>query len=231
MLSKLLSKIKQSRKELFVIALGCLIMAFGLVNVHGPSKITEGGVIGLVLFSNKVLGLDPSIMSLIFDLVCYALAFSILGWPFLKKAIIASSFFAIFYKFFLWTGPIIMSLYDYPLIAAVVGGIFIGVGCGLVVTQGGAAGGDDALALAISKNLKCSVAKAYLLTDGVVLLLSLIYIAPSRLIFSFITTLVSSFLIGQIELRIIRSEKATQAVEAVKSMKPMAPMKQNVNNI
>ena len=73
-----------------------------------------------------------------------------------------------------------------------------------MVTQGGAAGGDDALAFVISKRLNCSIARAYLLTDGVVLLLSLIYISPGRLVYSFITTLVSSFLIGQFELRLVK---------------------------
>ena len=40
-----------------------------------------------------------------------------------------------------------------PLVAAAVGGVFVGVGVGLVVRAGGAAGGDDALALVISKKL------------------------------------------------------------------------------
>lgn len=202
MLSKSLSKLSLPKKEIVLIALGCLIMAFGIVNIHMPSQITEGGVLGLVLFSHKVLGLDPSIMSILLDVACYTLAFTILGWKFLKKAIVASMFFAAFYRICLAIGPVVPSLYDYPLIAAVVGGIFIGVGCGFVVTQGGAAGGDDALALVISKRMNCSIARAYLLTDGVVLLLSLIYIAPGRLVYSFITTLVSSFLIGQFEVRL-----------------------------
>lgn len=204
MLSKSLSKLSLPKKEMFLIALGCLIMSFGIVNVHMPSQITEGGVLGLVLFSHKVLGLDPSAMSIILDVACYALAFTMLGWKFLKKAIIASSFFAVFYKLCLFIGPVLPNLYEYPIIAAVVGGIFVGVGCGFVVTQGGAAGGDDALAFVISKRLNCSIARAYLLTDGVVLLLSLIYISPGRLVYSFITTLVSSFLIGQFELRLVK---------------------------
>ncbi|UUX34123.1 YitT family protein [Fundicoccus culcitae] len=228
MLSKLLSKLSLSKKEVLLIALGCLIMAFGIVNVHGPSKITEGGVIGLVLFSDKVLGLDPSLMSIILDLVCYILGFSMLGWTFLRKALVASGFFAIFYKFFLWTGPVMMSLYDYPIIAAVVGGIFIGVGCGLVVTQGGAAGGDDALAMVISNRFNISLSRAYLVTDGVVLLLSLTYIAPTRLIYSLLTTLVSSFLIGQIEVRIT---KPTKAMETVKTLKPVNPVEHPLSKI
>ena len=221
MLSNLLSKLSLSKKEVILIALGCVIMAFGIVNVHMPAQITEGGVLGFVLFSNKVLGLDPSIMTVALDAACYVLGFSIMGWKFLNKAVFATGFFALFYKIFLWMGPIVPSLYDYPLIAAVVGGIFIGAGCGFVVTQGGAAGGDDALAMVFARRFNCSIARAYLLTDGVVLLLSLVYISPSRLVFSFITTLVSSFLIGQFELRLVKPQikvanlpKATRSATA-----------------
>lgn len=204
MLDNLLSTLTLTRRGILQIAVGCLIMAFVIVNVHMPSRITEGGVLGLVLFSHVVLGLDPSIASPLFDFICYGLGFSIMGTPFLKKAGVASCFFAVFYRILLWVGPVLPSLYNVPLLAAIVGGIGIGVGCGLVVTVGGAAGGDDALAMVIAKKTKWPISRAYLLTDITVLTLSLTYIAPQRLVFSLLTTLVSSFLIGQFEIRLAK---------------------------
>lgn len=38
-----------------------------------------------------------------------------------------------------------------PVIPAVAGGLFVGVGVGIIVRQGGSSGGDDALALVISR--------------------------------------------------------------------------------
>ena len=49
------------------------------------------------------------------------------------------------------------------LVAAIVGAVFVGIGAGIVVRQGGACAGDDALALVISKKLKIKISKAYLL--------------------------------------------------------------------
>ena len=63
----------------------------------------------------------------------------------------------------------------HPLIAAVLGGIFVGVGVGLIVRQGGSSGGDDALALTISHVSHWKLSRSYLFTDTVVLLLSLTY--------------------------------------------------------
>ena len=80
---------------------------------------------------------------------------------------------------------------------------------GLVVREGGASGGDDALALIISKVSGCRIAKAYLITDLTVLLLSLSYIPWQRIAYSLVTVTLSSFLIDKIQnFRVSRRETA-----------------------
>lgn len=204
MFSRLLAFLSLSRKGFFRVLLGCALMAFTIVNVHIPARITEGGILGLTLFAHQVLGLNPAIASPVMDFACILLGVSLLGKNFRRRTALASLSFALFYKIAQLIGPVLPSLYTAPLIAAVVGGIGIGAGCGMVVTQGGAAGGDDVLALLINKKSGLSLARAYLFTDITVLLLSLIYIPVVRLFFSFVTTLVSSFLIGQFEVRVKR---------------------------
>ena len=90
-------------------------------------------------------------------------------------------------------------LSPYPLAAAVLGGIFVGIGVGLIVRQGGSSGGDDALALVISHKSRCRLSLAYLFTDLTVLGLSLSYIPVTRIVFSVITVTISSFLIDKVQ--------------------------------
>ncbi len=175
-------------------------MAFTVVNIHMQADITEGGILGLTLFLYKMFNLDPSYISPVLDFMCFAAGISLFGKNFLKKTAIASVSFALFYKIFLSLGAFIPTLYDFPIIAAIVGGIGIGIGCGLVVTEGGAAGGDDALALMLSHKFKINISKAYLFSDVVILALSLTYIPIGRIFFSLLTTFVSSILIGQFEI-------------------------------
>lgn len=201
MLSSLLRNLELTKKDFFKIMLGCAIMAFGVVNVHEPAQITEGGVLGMGLFLKKVVGLNLAYVSPVLDGLCYALGFSMLGARFLKKSAVATLGFSGFYWIFNFMGPVLPNLYHLPALAAIAGGIFIGCGCGIAVTAGGCAGGDDALAMVISKKLKWPISRAYFFTDAVVLALSLSYIAPSRLVFSFMTTIVSSYLVGQFELK------------------------------
>ena len=82
-----------------------------------------------------------------------------------------------------------------PLLAALLGGAFVGVGVGMVVRQGGSSGGDDALALVIAQKTGWRLSRAYLFTDLTVLGLSLTYIAPLRIVWSLVTVTVSSLLI------------------------------------
>ena len=83
--------------------------------------------------------------------------------------------------------------------AALLGACFVGLGVGLAVRAGGAAGGDDALAMTISHLTKCPIARAYLFTDVVVLALSSTYIPLKNLLCSLLTVTISSFLIGRVQ--------------------------------
>ena len=182
-----------------VVLLGAAILSFGLYNIHEQTSITEGGVLGMTLFLQHWFGLSPSITSPIMDIACYALAWRFLGNAFAKYAVVASLAFAAFHRLWEAFPPLLPDLSGHPLVAAVLGALFVGVGVGLVVRIGGACGGDDALALTISHLSKWPIARCYLLTDLTVLALSLSYIPFTRIFFSLVTVSISSPVIGWIQ--------------------------------
>ena len=209
MLNQKLAWFKLTRTGLINIILGSMIESFTIVNIHIPSQITEGGILGLALLAYKTFGINPSILSLIMDVICILIGINIFGKAFLRKTLLASLFIAIFYKIFSLMGPIVPNLYSYPFLAAIFGGIGIGLGCGLVVSQGGASGGDDALALVVSNKTKINTSYAYLLMDVIVLVMSLTYIPLARIIYSLVTTTVSSVLVGQFEINVSPAAEKT----------------------
>lgn len=184
---------------------GNFIMAFALVNIHIPSKITEGGVIGLSILINKLFGIELPLISFICDSSLYFLGFLLLTKGFLRKSLFSSISFALIYKAILKMGPILPSFEKYPALAAVLGGLFLGFGCGLVVSRGAASGGDDCLALIIQKYTPLTISKAYFISDFTVLILSMIFYLPLvNVLWSLLTTLISSYIIGQIEIKLPR---------------------------
>lgn len=186
------------RRILFII-LGAAICSFGIHNVHQQTGITEGGVIGLMLLVENWLGISPAYITPVLDAACYLIAFRILGWRFIKISAVSTFSVSVFYKIWELFPPMLPDLSPYPLLAAVVGGIFVGVGVGIIVRQGGSSGGDDALALAISHVTHWKLSRSYLFTDITVLGLSLTYIPLKRIAFSLVTVTISSYLIDCIQ--------------------------------
>ena len=95
-------------------------------------------------------------------------------------------------------GYMLPDLSPHPVFAAVLGGLFVGVGVGLVVRSGGASGGDDALALILNRVTKAKLEQCYFITDFVVLMLSLTYIPLGKIACSLLTVSISSYVIGKI---------------------------------
>jgi len=182
-------------KQILLILLGAAICTFGIHNIHQRTGITEGGVIGLMLFVEHWLDISPAYITPVLDIACYLLAFKFLGGGFIKISIISTLFVSGFYKLWELFPPMLPNLTNYPLVAAILGGIFVGVGVGLIVRQGGSSGGDDALALTISKVSHWRLSRSYLFTDVIVLVSSLTYISVMRIVFSLITVTVSSVLV------------------------------------
>lgn len=186
-------------RKIFYIILGAMICSFGIHNIHQRTNITEGGVIGIMLLIDHWLHLSPAYITPVLDASCYLLAFKILGGNFIKMSLISTSCISLFYKLWEQFPPMLPDLSGHPLIAAVLGGLFVGVGVGLIVRQGGSSGGDDALALVISHLTHWRLSRSYLFTDLTVLALSLSYIPVRRIVFSLVTVTISSYLIDWIK--------------------------------
>ena len=198
-------------KKVLLIILGAAVCSFGIHNIHQRTAITEGGVIGMMLLIDRWLGLPPAVITPVLDITCYVLAFRYLGGQFIKISVISTLSVSLFYDFWEMFPPMLPDLSAYPLAAAVLGGIFVGVGVGLIVRQGGSSGGDDALALTISHVTHWRLSRAYLFTDLVVLVLSLSYIPLQRIFFSLITVTLSSFLIDLVQdMTFHRTSQITQ---------------------
>jgi len=188
-----------THKKVMAILLGTAIISFGMYHIHQRTAITEGGVLGMILFLNHWTGISPAILAPLLDALCYAFAFKYLGLTFLKISIVSTLSLAGFFKLWELFPLILPDLSSHPLGAAILGGIFVGMGVGLVVRQGGSSGGDDALALAISKVTRCRISRAYLLTDLMVLGISLSYIPLYRIAYSLVTVTISSLLIDFVQ--------------------------------
>ena len=186
-------------KKCAITLLGSFILAVGLYHVHSISGVTEGGVLGATLLLEHWTGISPALTGGIMNVLCYVLGWKLLGKEFIAYSALATVGFSGMYKIceqfpHLWPG-----LADMPLVAALVGALFVGVGAGLCVRVGGAPSGDDALAMSISHATDWKIQWVYLLSDLIVLVMSLSYIPVRRIGYSLFTVLLSGQLIGFVQ--------------------------------
>lgn len=183
-------------KNIILVIVGTFILAFGTYNLHYQNNISEGGILGLLLFFKNILNISPSLTNIILDLLLFLFAFKFFGKRFLYYSILSTISFSVFYNVLENFNPIIPSLSDHMFIASLLAGIIVGTGVGLVILGGGAAGGDDAVALLLSKFTPLKINHVYLIMDVTVLLLSLVYLQPAQVFWSIVTVFISGKVIS-----------------------------------
>lgn len=170
--------------------------AFGMYHIHSISNITEGGVLGATLLLEHWLAVSPAISGAVLNAACYLLGWKTLGRNFIIYSLIAAGGFSLGYGVCEQFPHIYPQIANYPIVAAIAGALFIGIGAGLCVKAGGATCGDDALAMSLSHITKIPIQWIYLVSDLTVLLLSLSYIPAQRIGYSLLTVILSGQIIG-----------------------------------
>lgn len=179
--------------------LSSALQAFGIYNIHALSAVTEGGVLGAVLLIDHWLHISPAISGFVLNAACYLLGWRTLGKKFIAYSVIAALGFSAGYSICEQFPPLWPGIANYPLLAAFLGALFIGIGAGICVRIGGATCGDDALAMSLSHILNIPIERVYLVTDLTVLGLSLTYIPMQKIVYSLFTVILSGQIIGWIQ--------------------------------
>lgn len=192
---------KLKLQNCIVAFLSSAFQAFGMYNIHALSEITEGGVLGATLLLEHWFSVSPAISGFVLNAACYFLGWRVLGKEFIGYSLIAAAGFSAAYGLCEQFPPLWPGIAAYPLLAAIVGALFIGIGAGLCVRTGGATCGDDALAMSMSHIMKVPIQRIYLISDLTVLGLSLSYIPVAKIAYSLLTVVLSGQIIGLLQPR------------------------------
>jgi uncharacterized membrane-anchored protein YitT (DUF2179 family) len=150
-------------KSYLIISLGLLIMAIGWTAFLIPSRIIGGGITGLGTTIYYMTDIPVGIIVFVVNIILVLFSIKNIGASFGIKTVfgitILSLFLGIFQKL-IKTSPV-----NELFMAAIIGGIFIGVGFGIAFSQGGSTGGTDIIAKIINKYRNISPGKVILVSD------------------------------------------------------------------
>ena len=190
---------KQKLPRYVTAFLSSAFQAFGMYNIHAVADVTEGGVLGLTLLLEQWLAISPALSGLFLNGICYFLGWRTFGKEFIYLSMVAAGGFSVGYGICECFPPLWPEIANIPLLAALLGALFIGIGAGICVRTGGATCGDDALAMSLSKITHIDIQWIYLISDLTVLGLSLSYIPLKKIGYSLLTVILSGQIIGWIQ--------------------------------
>lgn len=181
--------------DMISIIVGALLFALAVNLFVIPNEFGEGGVTGLTMITYYLYQWSPGIVSLILNSLLL-----IVGYKFLDKTTTIYTIIAVFFNslFLILTKDWNIAS-DELIINAIFGGIFSGVGIGLIIRVGGTTAGSTIIARILHKYLDWNVSYALLLVDLIVVFASYFIIGVQSLMFTivmlYIATKVMDFII------------------------------------
>lgn len=148
---------------------GSILYAAGIYTFAGNAGFAPGGVSGLALILNYLLGLPVGAVTLLFNIPLVIISYKAVGRQLLIKSaktmVISSLFLDVIF-------PYIPMYSGSRLMAAICSGVFMGAGMAIFYIRGSSSGGIDFLALTIKKKKPhMTMGVITLLIDLVVILL------------------------------------------------------------
>ncbi|VBB06689.1 uncharacterised membrane protein yitt [Lucifera butyrica] len=152
---------------------GSALAAIGLEEFLVPNQIIDGGIVGISIMASHLTGLPLS-----FLLIFLNLPFLYLGYKQIGRTFALSTLFSVFSLSF-WvsflhvTPEVTRDLF----LAAVFGGITVGIGVGLIIRYGGSLDGTEVIAILLDKRTGFSVGE-------IIMFMNLFILGSAGLVFS-----------------------------------------------
>ena len=186
---------KKRLADILFIMLGAFIFALAVNLFVIPNELGEGGVTGITIILYYLFQWSPGLVNLIFNAILL-----VIGYKFLDKTTTYYTIIAvIFNSLFLHLTESWSIASNELMINAIFGGVFAGVGIGLIVRVGGTTAGTVILARIAHKYLDWSISYALLFFDLIVAFSSYFIIGAEKLMFTivllFVGTKVMEFII------------------------------------
>ncbi|WP_432724366.1 YitT family protein [Staphylococcus equorum] len=182
-------------KNVIVCLIGAFVSAIAVNCFILESNLGDGGTVGISLALKYAFGWSPALTSLIINTIVI-----IVGWKFLSTRTAVYTFIAnTAISLFLDLTENFSTGIDNFVINAAFGGVFVGVGIGLVIAAGGVIGGTSVVAKMLNKYFDIKTSQGIFLLDGLVVL-SFLFVLPLEnvlftIIMIFITERATSFII------------------------------------
>jgi uncharacterized membrane-anchored protein YitT (DUF2179 family) len=140
-------------KRIIFITLGAALVSVGLEIFLVPNNIIDGGIVGISIISSHLFSIPLGILLTLFNLPFLFIGYKQIGKTFAISTLYGVIIMSIGTALLHPVPPITID----PLLAAVFGGIILGIGVGMVIRSGGSLDGTEIVAIVFTKQSAFSV--------------------------------------------------------------------------
>jgi uncharacterized membrane-anchored protein YitT (DUF2179 family) len=155
-------------KNALLILLGCAIMGLSYAVFLIPHHFVPGGVSGIAIIANYFAGLPVGALIIVLNVPIFLLGLRTMGKKYVLNSlagmVVSSVFIDLFDKVLK-----IPSATDNAVLAAIYGGVMLGVGLGIVFRGRASTGGSDIIGMVVSKHTGMSLGFGIMIADFVII--------------------------------------------------------------
>ncbi|QSZ27647.1 YitT family protein [Aceticella autotrophica] len=178
------TKVKKIIYDFVWITIGTLLLTLSLDLFLAPNRIAPGGISGLAIVLQHLFGWPVGAVILLINIPLFIISIKILGTGFGAKTLYSTMLLGVSVDVFSFLKPL---THD-PMLAAVYGGIIMGLGLGIVFKYGATTGGTDMAAMTIHKYVPfLSVGRILLIIDFIIIVLAGIVFTPELALYALAT--------------------------------------------
>ena len=197
-----------------MITFGIFLMVAGFYYFIAPFQLVIGGVSGVGLIFNELLGIPISLVVFVLNLILLFLGWLMLGW----KSFYRSLYGSIVFPFFLFLMETFSPFFDLPndyIIAITFGGFFMGLGFGYVIKYGGTSGGTDIPIKILNKILKLPLSYSIYAIDGIIILSGVILFYDTNGLAGGLYAILTMIIAGFVADRVVMGAKTLTTVQII----------------
>lgn len=204
-------------KKLLWITLAVILLTIGVNNFLAPHQIAAGGLTGLAIILEKLIGIDRSIVVMVFNMGILVITFIFLGREIFLNTVIG----AILLPIILGLVPHYMLVQD-VMLSVIFGSVIFGIGVAILFANRASSGGTSIPPLILKKYFGMNTAIGLLITDSIIVTLSAFVFGLESFFYAIFSIIITSATMNYLEtglnrkkMMLIISEKQEEILNAI----------------
>ncbi|HEY8363821.1 MAG TPA: YitT family protein [Tissierellaceae bacterium] len=211
---------KEIIRKLFFILMGNLFCSTAINLFFVPNGLLSGGVGGLGIIVQYLTGIPTGITVFVLNLPIFLMGYRILNKKFLVYAFISMFAFSSILTATKDIGTLLVV--DDILLASIFGGVFNGIGMGLMFRNGVCQGGFDVVAAILKKKQNINIGSGLMMVNTIIITLSSLLFGYKRAMYTLIAMYIGYQVLDKVQIGlnvqknvIIVSDKSQELSSAI----------------